>query len=175
VDGSTLSAGCARLDRLDDVVVGTRFQSGDLVEHVNARRQDQHGYARKTANAAADLHAVHVRQHQIENHQCRFMFAHGGHGRVAAPHDRHAEFIAVQIFPDQLRETIVVLDQQHAGFEGGFVHVGLHYQAPILSARTRAGCAANTREHLNTIAHTFPQLQDRRGEAASLDCGFHLK
>jgi nucleoside-diphosphate-sugar epimerase len=44
------------------------------------------------------------------------------------------------------------------------------YPVPILSGRTRAGYAANIREHLNTIVHTFPQLQDRRGEAASLDC-----
>ncbi len=70
------------------------------------------------------------------------MLAHRRDGEVAAPHDRHREFIAVEVFADELREAIVVLDQQHTVFERNFVHGLLRMHAP---AHTQADARRGTR------------------------------
>ena len=115
------------LGRLDDPTKFWKFdisdlEARDLVVRVDARGQDQHRHARKRPDAPAHLHAVHVRQPQVQDHQRRLVFAHGCHGDVAAAHHVDRKFVVAQVFTDKLREAIVVLDQQHLGLERPLGH-----------------------------------------------------
>ena len=53
-------------ERLGHVVVGAEVERGDLVAVAAARRDDDHADGRALAHLAAELEAVDVRQHQVE-------------------------------------------------------------------------------------------------------------
>ena len=57
-------------ERLGEVIVGAGFEAFDAIVHLAARAENQD---RRAGAAAADpledFEAVHIRQHQIENHQ----------------------------------------------------------------------------------------------------------
>ena len=153
----------ARLDGLEHVVVGADFQSGHLVVRVDTRSQDQHRHARERSDAPAHFHAVHVRQHQVEDHQRGLVFTHGGHGNVAAAHDFNCKFIVAQVFADKLCETVVVFDQQHLGLERRVGH-RVHRPYPpflLVLARSvrRPPCERMGRRNLQTLAHNCAQLR----------------
>ena len=57
----------AEIERLDQVVVGARVEAADFVDLLASRRQHDDGHERvPTAKILADLVAVHVRQHEVE-------------------------------------------------------------------------------------------------------------
>ena len=58
-------------ERLGQVIVGPQFERGDLVALAVARRQDHDRRRAPVANAADDVHAVHVGQAQIEQDHVR--------------------------------------------------------------------------------------------------------
>src|SRR4029453_132357 len=57
------------LERLLDVVVGTRLEAHDDVDRVGARGEDDHGDGRGPPDGTADLEAVEARQHDVEQHE----------------------------------------------------------------------------------------------------------
>jgi hypothetical protein len=107
----------ARLERFGEIVVGADLQPDHAVERVAARRQHEHGQIAVRAQAAADVEAVAVGQHEVEHERVetqgvtapRVEFALGlrGIGRM-----RHLPAGALQEVADLLGQPEVVFNQQ---------------------------------------------------------------
>ena len=71
--GANAGQQLARLERLGQVVVSANFQADDAIHRVALGRQHQHGGvgrgAAQALDAAAHFQAVHVGQHQVQDHQ----------------------------------------------------------------------------------------------------------
>ena len=101
-------------ERLDEVVVGAAVEPGDAVVDGVARRQHQHRRPHAGgAQPAADLEAVHVRQHHVEHD--RVVVVRLGHPErvLAAARDVGGEPLADETAADQARHPQLVLDDQH--------------------------------------------------------------
>ena len=62
----------AQVERLRDVVVGTELEPHDAIDRLLARGQHDDGQARRSLvplQPPADLDAVHVREHEVEENQ----------------------------------------------------------------------------------------------------------
>ena len=98
----------ARTERLADVVVGTDVQAQQAVDLFHPRGDHDHRYVAAGAQFAAQVHAIALRQHQVQQHQVGLVarecvdhlaaivhpFAgHAGGGQVVAQHRGQAWLI----------------------------------------------------------------------------------
>jgi hypothetical protein len=60
---------CARLEGLDQVVVGAELQAEHAIHEFAARGEHQHRHAGAQTEPLADLQAVAARLHQVEHHR----------------------------------------------------------------------------------------------------------
>ncbi|KAG1394898.1 hypothetical protein G6F59_014097 [Rhizopus arrhizus] len=98
----------ARTERLADVVVGADLQSQQAVDLLHPRGDHDHRHVAAGAQLAAQIHAIALRQHQVQQHQIGLVaregldhlaaiihpFAdHARRGQVVAQHGGQARFV----------------------------------------------------------------------------------
>jgi hypothetical protein len=132
------------LDRLGDVVGGADAQAGHLLRHVAERRQeddDRLAGLRARLERTADLEAVHLRHHHVEQDQIGVRLGRDVEGRLAAARRQDAVTAGLQR-PDQ-----------HLQVDGAIVHHqdggGIRYDHRPSSAsparrRARARSSSNS-------------------------------
>ncbi len=99
---------------LDDVVVGAGLQAEDDVDVVAARGEHDDRDLLGGADAAADLEAAHVGQHQVEQHQVGAEALQGRQPGPAVGRGLHLVAATAQGEGDTFPYGPVVLDQKHA-------------------------------------------------------------
>ena len=109
----------AGAERLHQVVVGADFQQQHLVDFIaqGAEHDDRRGYV-SGSQLLADLHAVHARQAQIDQHQIGLKQQGFLIARPAILHQDGAEPLLLQHHAYGVAEAFVVVDHQdglHAG------------------------------------------------------------
>ena len=62
---------------------------------------------------AADLEAVHPRQHEVEHDEVRRLGARRRQGVLAAGHHGHVVALLVQVVLDELEDVPLVVDDEH--------------------------------------------------------------
>ena len=121
-DGANASQQFPRLEWLGQIIVRPQFQTNDAVHGIALGGQHQYRHLRRSAwhgaYAAADLKPIHVRQHQIQNHQI---------GQLQSPtltglqllqtgfpigHMGHFQAVIAQIVAHHLGQSDVVLNHQ---------------------------------------------------------------
>src|SRR5690606_11425892 len=101
-----------RLERLHDVVVGTRFEAHDDVDRVALGREHDDGYAGLRPDQAADLDAVPAGEHQVQQHQVGFGLAKSGQRLVAVGYERRLKTLTTQHNAEHLGQCGVVVDDK---------------------------------------------------------------
>ena len=101
-----------RAEGLGDVVVGAPVQGLHLVLLVAAGRNHQDRQLRPLADRADDVHAVDVRQAQIQHHQIRAVGTDHGEGLAAAVGHDHVVAVAGQDGADKTGDALFVLDDE---------------------------------------------------------------
>ena len=104
----------ADLERLDQIVVGASVESDELVLERVARGQHQHRrrFLAVDAQLAADIQAIHARQHEVEHDDIVAV----GHGQMQSGHAVRGVIDAVaaafEELADHFGNPAVVLDQK---------------------------------------------------------------
>ena len=100
---------------LGDVVVGADLEAEHLVELVGlgGEHDDRHDALR--ADAAADLHAVDVRQHDVEDDEVEVLAREGLEGLVAVARRDDLVALLLEREPQQLVDGLLVVDEQDLG------------------------------------------------------------
>ena len=102
------------LEGLDEVVVGAGVEALDARLQRVARGEHQDRDVVALAQAAGDLHAVELRQAEVEDHQVGDERARRVERRLAV--ERQPDLVALQAQRalEHLRDLLVVLDDEHA-------------------------------------------------------------
>ena len=100
-------------ERLGHVVVGPGFKPADALACRAQGREHDDRDAGFLAGNPGHGGAVHVWQHQIENHQCWLGLPHELERGQTIGGDHHLEAGPFEIKPDQVRDLGVVVDDQH--------------------------------------------------------------
>ena len=105
----------ARRERLGDVVVGAQLEAEHLVALVHTPRHHDHGDAAGLGvllEAAADLPAVELGHHDVEEDHVGLAVPGVAHGIGAVAQDGDVVAFLVEVEADQLRDVLLVLDHQ---------------------------------------------------------------
>ena len=112
------------IERLGDVVIGTKFQSDDAVDILAAGCEHQHRrHVFAGAQATQNLQAVFAGQHQIKDERIK-AFAHPNaiHRGSAVGH-RNAKAVIAEIAAQEVAQTGVVVNNQYLRRAFLFSHV----------------------------------------------------
>ena len=101
------------LKGLDDVVVRTHLQTGDLVLGLALGGEHDDGHFHGLAQLAADLPAVHHGQHDIKQHEVGLDLLGHLDGLAAVGRVRHLKAILLQVQTQQFRNVDIVLHDEH--------------------------------------------------------------
>src|SRR5690606_11180200 len=117
------------VERLGDVIVCAQFQPGDLVAALVLLCQKDDGDmagAGGLAQFAADIVAVHIGQHNVEDDQMRKLLA-GGRQRIA-PARGDLDFVALpgKVNPQHVGNIKIVFDDG----DSTFIHNAPHHSLP---------------------------------------------
>ena len=115
-DGFDAGDQFTRVERLGHIVVGPQFQPHDLVHAVVAGGEHDDGQVgRELAgpHAAADLPAIHLRQHQVEHHQRRGLAGDQVQRRGPVAGRLHTEPLSFEIHPRQFDDVGLVVHDQN--------------------------------------------------------------
>ena len=107
------------VEGLGQVVVRAQLEPDDAVGVVAARDQHQDGRVRARADPPADLEAVQVGQHDVEEHGLEGPAGEEGEALLRPRGDRHLEAVPGQVLRDHGREMRIVLDHEDAVGHGG--------------------------------------------------------
>src|SRR5262249_1420098 len=107
-----------RLERLDHIVVGTRFEAEDDIYGVRFGGQHHDRYARLRADGATDVDAAHAREHEVEQHDVRPYVPKRGEGPLTVGYERGHKALGPQHDAEHLGEGGVIVDHQHTGSHG---------------------------------------------------------
>jgi hypothetical protein len=102
------------LERLGDVVVRPRLQTGDDVHRVRLGGEHDDGGAGLRADLAAHLQPVLAGEHEIEQDEVRSDRAERLEGAVAGRAELGLEALALEDDSDHLRQRRIVIDHQDA-------------------------------------------------------------
>ena len=115
---------------LGDVVVAADGQTLDLVRHVIAGSQEEDRGGHVTfAQAPGHGEAVHVGQHDVEDHQVGRRLLHRLEGAVAVSGDRDLEACEAQGRGEQVADVGFIVDDKEVSFCAGLLgtlHVPHH-------------------------------------------------
>ena len=117
--------GCS--ERFRDVIVGSEIQCLHLIPLMGSRRHNDHRHRGPFPHALQDLHAVHIRKTEIQDHHVRTL---GGHHAVCLRsrlRNDHIVIVRFQHCLDEIADPLVVFHDQHSVFN-------LHIPCPLLSA-----------------------------------------
>jgi hypothetical protein len=102
----------ARVERLDDVVVGADFEADDAIDLVAPRGEHDDGRFTHPTQLAGHIQAIHARQHEVEHDEVGVVpldqFERGP--PIAGTDDREALLLEVE--PEQLDDVAFVVDDQ---------------------------------------------------------------
>jgi hypothetical protein len=143
----------ARLEGLGHVVVGAQLQPDHAVHHLAAGGEHDQGDVAVAPDGAAQLEAVHLGQHDVEDGGVEPALSQPGQSRAGAQGLLQRQIEALEVGRQRGAELGVVVDQQDAGHGAilSFMHVGLApctrcgdqprwYQRPRLSMNSRTFC-----------------------------------
>ncbi|GAO25994.1 hypothetical protein ALISP_5814 [Alicycliphilus sp. B1] len=136
-DGAYAREQLAWLEGLGQVVVGADLQADHAVHGVALGGEHQHrhlgGRARQRAYAPAHLQAVHVGQHQVQDHQVGQLAAlQLRQAARAIGHVRHLQPGLAEVFAHHLREAVVVFDHQQLRVHGWHLGIALSCCVEVL-------------------------------------------
>src|SRR5207237_1732909 len=106
----------ARAERFGDVVVGADLQTEHLVHFGGTGREHQYRQLRQPLvrpQDATDLEAVHARQHEIEDHQMRPLFAQQRERLLPVRRLERSEALLLEVVAHQLANVGLVLDDEN--------------------------------------------------------------
>ncbi len=108
----------ARAERFADVIVRAHFQSPQTVHFIHARGDHDDRQRVERSHLATYGQAILARQHQVEQHEGRFVLADFRDGRIAVADAAWRKPIGREIVGQQPRELRLVLDDQDDGARG---------------------------------------------------------
>ncbi len=103
-----------RLERLDDVVVRTGFQSQHHVDRVALRGQHHDRHDGLGSDGLADVDAVHPRQHQVQQHQIGFELPQGRQRFGAVANDGGLEPLTSEHDGQHFGQGRIIVHHEHA-------------------------------------------------------------
>ena len=118
-------------ERLGDVVVRAAVEGLDLVTAVDASGQDQDRCGARRADRTHHVHALHVRQAQVEDDRVGLVVDDAHDGSCAAGRGQDLVAAGAEVDGQGPNDLRLVVDHQHAG----------HDADPATSERSRCpGC-----------------------------------
>jgi hypothetical protein len=114
-DGADARDQFARFERLGEVIVGAEVEREQAVRLRSARRNEDDADIGFVAELAADLHAIDLGHHDIEDDEAELVTARQLQTFAAVARDHGAIATAIEVDPDQLRRFEVVFHDEHAG------------------------------------------------------------
>ena len=108
------AAELAHRERLGDVVVRAELEAEHLVDLLGLRREhdDRHGAAR--ADRAADVEAVHARQHHVEHDEVEVVLAQPVERLPAVERGNDVVALLAQRIGQELLDGLLVVHEQDA-------------------------------------------------------------
>ncbi len=108
-----------KCEGLGEVIVRAEFQAFDAIVHRSTGAQDQNrrpDFARP--DTLQHLHAVHIGQHEIENHQVIIGVVNVADGGLSVVGDIDSVAVAFQAALQEIGDLLFVLNDQnpHAGY-----------------------------------------------------------
>jgi len=90
----------------------SKLQADDRVDVIAPRGEHQHRRVTTAPDLPADLEAIDLRQHQVEDHQIGLVALVEGEGRLAVVRGQHRPALPLEIELDQLDDVPLVVDDQ---------------------------------------------------------------
>ncbi len=103
----------ARAERLAKVIVRAQLQAEQAVDLVDARRDHDDGDVGETADVPADVEAIPAGQHEVEQYSRGLIFLYPCRDARALCQMVDFEVGRLEIVPDDIRERLLVLDDEH--------------------------------------------------------------
>ena len=125
----------SRVERLRDVVVRPELQADDRVDVVRSRREHQHRRVADAPDLAADLEAVELWQHQVEDHERRVVPAEERQRLLAIGRRDDGEPFLLEVQAQQVDDVALVVDDED-GFHGARGYGGGWIGRPITVSGT---------------------------------------
>ena len=117
-DGAQAGQQLARVEGLGQVVVGADFEAHDAVGLLAPCRQHQDRHVGAGANRPAELEAVAIGQHEVQDHRVVAALKGGRETGLGALPMLEGQAGAAEIGRDHLGERAVILDHQQVGHGG---------------------------------------------------------
>ena len=115
-DGLDAGQQLAWLKGLGQIIVGAHLQANDAVHRVAFGREHQHRHlahaAGQGADALAHLQAVHVGQHQVQDHQLNARCLQAFQATACIGRVGHGKTVLPQIVRHHARQAHIVFDHQ---------------------------------------------------------------
>ena len=108
------------IERLRDVVVGSKVQSPDFVAALAARGKDD-DWGIPLSDWGAEIEAALPREHHVQQYQVRRECPVDGQRLIGVRCPVNVETIEAQVVQDKPRQPDVVLDEQNASTHAGFI------------------------------------------------------
>src|SRR5688572_4182416 len=134
------------IERLGEIVVGAQFQSAQLVGFLGASREDHYWSAPSLTHQATQFEAAAVREHEIEEDEVWLKGAKTCDRLAAVPCGTHLIARESEIVGNDLRQHVVVFDDQDASLHTVCLVDRLNWKStahnelrPRFSGRYRSG------------------------------------
>ena len=99
--------------RLDQKVVGPQIEDAGHDGWLIQGREDEDRNAAESPHGLADLPAIHIRHHEVQNHQPRRLVLDQAKALDAAISRQHIETVGRQKYRKQVRNGRIVVNRQH--------------------------------------------------------------
>jgi hypothetical protein len=103
-----------RLERLDDVVVGSGLEADDNIHGVGPCSEHDDRHAGFGADPPAHLHAIQSWEHDVEEDEVGLGVTKGREHPGAVRYVGHLEPLVAQDDAEHLRQRQIVIDDEHA-------------------------------------------------------------
>src|SRR5665811_1610086 len=130
-----------RLERLGDVVVGTRLQAEDDVDGVALGGQHDDRHPRLAPDQSADLGAVLAREHEVQQDEIGLTTSERLERVVAVCAEEGFETLRAQDDADHLGQRDVVVDHQDSTLHGAHGVTAATLGAHVVRHRPLRGCS----------------------------------
>ena len=135
--------------RFRHIVIRTKAQSADFVDIILLCRNHDNRNILLLAHLTADLKAIHLRQHQIQNQQIKILFDRPHKTGVPLVFNLHFKARKLQIILLQIRNGFLILNNQYLTHETGTSWYFLNTKYIVVPTPSLL------------VAHTFPPWSSR--------------
>ena len=98
---------------LDQVIIGAVVQSLHLIMLMVPGGNHHHRKIGPLAHGLEDLHAVHIRQPQVQHDQIRTVGGDHGQGLLAGAHNDGVEIAGLQNHGDEIADALLIFYNEH--------------------------------------------------------------